>query len=413
MIKKVIADVFDFQGTPFNARTAPLNKKRRWVSWDRYHLVDVFSDIKTEMKAIRQSAALLDMSPLSQHLITGADALPLVDHLITRSAIDMVEDQVYYTPWCNAQGKVVGVGIVVRLNKNSYIITSDPMETWLAQNSEGLDVEISNMRGTYGLLALQGPKSQKVLEAATGQDWEWLEFSRGSKTKLGGIEVNVWRQGFTGEKGYEVWVPADEALTVWDTLMEAGEPFGLIPAGMHAEDVARVEAGLLIVVADYLGAGPDRSAHPTAESEIKKFVSPFEIGLGHFVDFGKEDFIGKQALLDEKAQGGPANRLVGLHIDWTDILDLYTKAGEPPVILPKVHRDPQIPIFSEERRVGHATSVTWSPTIKKTIGFGHLETEFAELRTRLSLDWDVDGIGGRVGAEVVEMPFLNLKRSGD
>ena len=318
------------------------------------------------------------------------------------------------SPWCNEQGKVVADGIVVRLDKDSYIMTSDPMETWLAQNSEGFDVEFNNMRGSYGLLALQGPKSQKVLEAATGQDWEWLEFSRGSKTELGGIEVNVWRQGFTGEKGYEVWVSADDALIVWDTLMEAGEPFGLIPAGMHAEDVARVEAGLLlIVVADYPGAGSDRSAHPTAEAKIKKFVSPFEIGLGHLVDFGKEDFIGKQALMDEKALGGPANRLVGLQIDWTDILDLYAEVSEPPVILPKVHRDPQIPIFSEERRVGHATSVTWSPTIKKTIGFGHLETEFAELGTRLSLEWDVDGVGGRVSAEVVKMPFFDLKRTGD
>ena len=400
---------YDFGGSPFNTRTAPLNKWRRWVSWDRFHLVDVFSDIESEVGAIRNDAAILDMSPLSQHLVEGRDAAKLMDRVITRRVDEMATQQVYYSPWCDHDGKIVGDGIIVRLDEDRFIMTADPMMAWLAENSVDLDVETANTQGINGLLALQGPKSRNVLDRVTGQDWSDLKFSRGRQTKVAGIDVWVWRQGFTGELGYEFWVPAEEAPALWDAVMDAGAPDGLIPAGHFAEDVARVEAGLLIVVADYLGAGPDRSAHPTAEQQ-EAFVTPFELGLSHFVDFDKPDFIGRDALLTAKE--APATRqLAGVKVNWREIAEAYLQMGRPPVILPRVHRDPQIPINCDNQRVGHATSVTWSPTLREVIGFAHVHPTAAQPDTEVSLGWDVEGDEHRIEGTIVDLPFLDMRRA--
>ena len=404
-----LSEVYAFGGTPFNRRTAPLNKWRRWVSWDRYHLVDVFSTIEEELGAIRNRAAVIEMSPLSQHVISGPDAARLVDRVITRRVDTMANRQVYYSPWCDPDGKMIGDGIVVRLEENRFIMTADPMMTWLAQCSTDLDVEFENTQGANGLLALQGPRSRSVLERLTGQDWSDLKFSRGTEARVAGLDVWVWRQGFTGELGYEFWVPAESAPTLWDAVMEAGEPDGLLPAGHFAEDVARIEAGLLIVVADYLGSGPDRSAHPTAEQE-ESFVTPYELGLGHFVDFDKPEFMGREALL--KARDAPQKRrLAGVVVNWREIVEAYLNIGRPPVVLPRVHRDPQVPIHRGGERVGHATSVTWSPTVEQVIGFAHIHPAAADPGTEVTLGWDVMGEEHAVSGTVVELPFLPMRRA--
>ena len=404
-----LSEVYAFGGTPFNSRTAPLNKWRRWVSWDRFHLVDVFSTIEEELGAIRNRAAVIEMSPLSQHVIAGPDAARLVDRVITRRVDTMANRQVYYSPWCDHDGKMIGDGIVVRLEENRFIMTADPMMTWLAQCSTDLDVEFENTQGANGLLALQGPRSRSVLERLTGRDWSDLKFSRGTEARVAGLDVWVWRQGFTGELGYEFWVPAESAPTLWDAVIEAGEPDGLLPAGHFAEDVARIEAGLLIVVADYLGSGPDRSAHPTAEQE-ESFVTPYELGLGHFVDFDKPEFMGREALL--KARDAPQKRrLAGVVVNWREIVDVYLDIGRPPVVLPRVHRDPQVPIHRGGERVGHATSVTWSPTVEQVIGFAHIHPAAADPGTEVTLGWDVMGEEHAVSGTVVELPFLPMRRA--
>lgn len=406
---KDVSEVYAFGGTPFNGRTAPLNKWRRWVSWDRFHLVDVFSTIEEELGAIRNRAAVIEMSPLSQHVISGPDAARLVDRVITRRVDTMADRQVYYSPWCDHDGMMIGDGIVVRLEESRFIMTADPMMTWLTQCSADLDVEIENTQGANGLLALQGPRSRSVLERLTGQDWSHLKFSRGTETQVAGLDVWVWRQGFTGELGYEFWVSAESAPALWDAVMEAGQPDGLLPAGHFAEDVARIEAGLLIVVADYLGAGPDRSAHPTAEQE-ESFVTPYELGIGHFVDFDKPEFVGREALL--KARDAPATRqLAGVLVNWREIVDAYLDIGRPPVVLPRVHRDPQVPIHRGGERIGHATSVTWSPTVEQVIGFAHIHPAAADPGTEVTLGWDVMGKEHPVSGTVVELPFLPMRRA--
>ena len=163
-------------------------------------------------------------------------------------------------------------------------------------NATGLDVEVQDVSASLAGLALQGKLSREVLEAATRQDWTDLRYFRHRRTEIGGVDVSVTRTGYTGDRGYELWIPADGALEVWDAIFEAGAPFGIFPAGIRALDAARVEAGLILIEAEYTSSrhaiGPEQS------------YSPFEIGLGRLVDFGKAaDFNGRRALL-ARAQGG-------------------------------------------------------------------------------------------------------------
>jgi aminomethyltransferase len=399
-----------FVGTPFNPRTAPQNKNQRWVAWDRYHLVDIFTDFLAELEAIRQSVVMIDMSPLAKHLISGPDAQKLVDQLITRDATKIEVNQIYYTPWCNERGKVVGDGLVCRLDETTYRFSADPSYQWFVQNASGLDVQISDISEMFAILALQGPLSPNTLEAATDQSWKDLPFSSLRKTMIGDVEVEVMRQGFTGEVGYELWVEADDSIALWDAMMEAGAPFKIQPIGFYAHDVARIEAGLIIVGPDYTGAGPDESRGAAIPVTEEFEASPFELGLNKFIDFNKGDFIGKSALLAEQSRGGPLYRMVGLEFDWKDIVMLFVKHNEPPNVLQRVRWNP-IPVYLDDRRVGRATSVTWSPTIKKMIGFGFLEKHLTDLGTRVFVNWLVDGSYYQIGATVVDLPFLKHRRT--
>jgi aminomethyltransferase len=213
--------------------------------------------------------------------------------------------------------------------------------------------------------------------------------------------VQISRTGYTGDLGYEIWVAAGSATEVWDALWEAGEPHGIRPAGIRALDVARVEAGLILIEAEYTSA-----RHAISPEQQ---YSPFEIGLDPFVDLAKPSFVGKHALELERGRGGPGRRLVGLDLDWTGIEALFTRHDLPPLVSALVHRDP-VPVYKDGQQVGRATSITWGPTIKKMVAFGSLPPGLAEPRTRVSVEWSVEGERGKVAATVVPLPFLDLER---
>ncbi len=390
-------------GTAFHPRTSQFNQKLAWGEWAGYYAAAVYADFHDiEYNAIREAAALIDVSPLYKYLISGPDAKRLVDRVMTRDATKLDVDQVFYTPWCDERGKVIDDGTVCRLDETTYRWTSaDPSYRWFRLNATGLDVRIEDVSEAVAALALQGPKSRDVLEAATRRDWSGVKYFRRRKTEIGGIGVDVTRTGYTGDLGFELWVAAEDAVEMWDALVEAGEPFGIRPAGIRALDVARVEAGLLLVEADYTSV-----RHAVgAEQEY----SPFELGLGRLVDFAKAEFVGKRALESERARGVPARRLVGLEIDWSGIEALFAKHDQPPSVSPTVHREP-VPVFKEGRQVGRATSTTWGPTIKKMIGLGSVPPWLAASGSRLSVEWTVEGERGTVGATVVRLPFFDPPR---
>ena len=390
-------------GTAFHPRTSQLNTKMTWGEWAGYYAAAVYADFHDiEYNAIRESAGVIDASPLYKYLVSGADAQRLIDRVITRDATKLQVDQVFYTPWCDERGKVMDDGTVTRLDETTYRVTSaDPCYRWFLLNAAGLDVQVDDVSETLAALALQGPRSREILEAATRSEWSDVKYFRRRRTEIGGIEVDVTRTGYTGDLGYELWIPSEAAVEVWDAVFEAGAAFGIRPAGIRALDVARVEAGLILIEVEYTSA---RHAM-TAEQEY----SPFEIGLGRLVDFGGADFVGRRALLAEQRAGGPPRQLVGLEIDWSGIERLFANHDLPPAVSPMVSRDPT-PLFKEGRQVGRATSTTWGPTLKKMIALASVERALEPAGTRVSVEWTVEGERGKVGATVAPLPFLDLPR---
>ena len=390
-------------GTPFHPRAAALNRKMQWREWSGYWASSVYADFHDiEYNAIREAAAVIDVSPLYKYRITGPDALTLTDRVITRDATKLKVGQVYYTPWCDEHGKVIDDGTVHRVGEQEIRWTAaDPQYRWLSLNAAGLDVQIEDVSESLGALALQGPFSRAVLEAATGEDFSGLRYFRRRASSIAGIPIDVSRTGYTGDLGYELWIPAESAETVWDKLFEVGKSWAIRPAGMLALDVTRLEAGLILLEVDYTSA---RHAMNPEQN-----YSPFEVGLGKLVSFDKGDYVGKRALAAEVAAGGPSRKLVGLQLDWYDIEGLFSAQGLPPAISPTVDRS-SVPVFADGRQIGKATSHGWSPILKQALALASVPPRYERVGTRLAVEWTVEGRRGRVAATVVELPFLDLDR---
>ena len=390
-------------GTAFHSRTAPLNRKLEWREWSGYHAASVYADHHDiEYNAIREAAALIDVSPLFKYRVTGRDAMRLIDRVITRDATKLAVGQVYYTCWCDEHGKVVDDGTVARIDDTTYRWTAaNPSLRWFEHNAAGLDVDIEETTETEAALALQGPRARDVLEAATGESFERLRYFRCRRSSVGDVDLDVSRTGYTGDLGYELWVDAARALDLWDRLTEAGRPFGLRPAGLLALDVARLEAGLILIDVDFTSSRYALIAQQTH--------SPFEINLGWTVSLKKGPFIGRSALEAEVARGGPARRLVGLEMSWDDLEALYMKWDLPPTMPPTAWRTP-IPVYSSGRQIGRATSGTWSPTLKKNIALASVASRHAAEGAQLEVEWTIEAHRSTVSARVVGLPFFDPPR---
>jgi aminomethyltransferase len=391
-------------GTAFFPRQQELNSKLAWGEWSGYFSPAVYADFHDiEYNAVREAAAMIDTTPLYKYVVRGADAGRLMDRVMTRDISKLRIDRVYYTPWCDEDGKLIDDGTIARIGEQEYRVTAaDQMARWFLMNATNLDVEVVDVTDDLAALALQGKLSRDVLEAATGEDWSDVPYFGRRVTTIAGVEVDVTRTGYTGDRGYELWIPWDAGVQVWDAIFEAGQAFGIHPAGIRALDVCRVEAGLILAEVEF------SSARHVTSPELK--YSPFEVGLGRLVELNKAgDFVGRRALLAEQRAGGPARRLVGLELEWAGIEALYAKHGLAPAVSPLVHRDP-VPVYKEGKQVGRATSITWGPTIKKMVGFGSVDKNLERVGSRVSVEWSVEGERGKVAATVVKTPFLDLER---
>ena len=392
-------------GTAFYPRAAPLNRKLQWREWSGYLAASAYHDShEIEYNAIREAAALIDVSPLFKYLVSGPDATRLVDRVITRDAGKLAVGRVYYTSWCNEDGRVVDDGTVARLDERTYRWTAaDPSLRWFRLNARGLDVEIEDVSERVAAVAVQGPLSRDVLEAATGASWGDLRYFGRRASRIGPISVDVSRTGYTGDLGYEVWMESTDAVAVWDALVHAGRPYGIRPAGMLALDVARIEAGLILVEVDFDSVR--RALIP------EQSFSPFELGiLGRFVDFEQEtEFVGRRALEREQERGGPPRRLVGLELEWEPLEELYRAKGLTPALDPAPSRVP-VPLYARGRQIGKATSTTWSPILKNVVALASVEARYGEVGTRIEAEWTVEARRSRTPATVVELPFFNPER---
>src|SRR5262249_27653111 len=233
-------------GTAVHEKTFKLCESLNYREWSGYYAVSVYeTHHEHEYNAIRNAAALIDVTPLFKYRVSGKDATKFVNRVITRDINKVAVGQVIYCCWCDEQGKVIDDGTISRLGENLYRWTAaDPSLRWFQQNALGLDVKIEDISEKVAALALQGPTSGKLLQAAAEANIAGLKYFRVTHGKIGGVAVDISRTGYTGDLGYEIWVPGQDALKVFDALMEKGRAFDIHPAGMVALDIARIEAGL-------------------------------------------------------------------------------------------------------------------------------------------------------------------------
>jgi aminomethyltransferase len=389
-------------GTAFHERTFALCESLNYREWSGYYAVSSYEPHhEHEYNAIRNAAALIDISPLFKYRLTGKDATRLVDRIITRDVRKVTVGQVVYTPWCDEHGKVIDDGTVSRLEENTYRWTAaDPSLRWFTQNATGMNVEIEDISESVSAVALQGPTSGRLLTSLIADGIANLKYFRVTKGTIAGVPVEISRTGYTGDLGYEIWIASEQAIKVWDALMDAGRAFDIHPAGMLALDVARVEAGLLLIDVDF-------NSSKKALVEEQKY-SPFEMGLGRLVNLDKNKFVGQAALIAEQKRGS-SREIVGIEIDWPEVESIYESVGLPPAVSPIASRV-AVPVFKDGGQIGKATTSTWSPTLKKMIALATIRRDYATPGTRLQFEMTVEAVRHRVGATVVKTPFFNPKR---
>jgi len=389
-------------GTAVHDRTFALAGSLNYREWSGYYAVSAYeTHHEHEYNAIRNASALIDVSPLFKYLIRGRDAVKLVDRIITRDAFKLAIGQVFYTPWCDEYGKVIDDGTVTRLAEDTFRWTAaDPSLRWLSQNAIGLDVAIEDISEQVAALALQGPTSGKLLDAVADADVKSLKYFRMTRGAIAGVPVDISRTGYTGDLGYEIWMPWDRATAVWDALMSHGRPYDIHPAGMLALDVARVEAGLLLIEVDFNGS-------KKALIESQKY-SPYEMGLGRLVQLDTRPFVGRTPLAEEHRRG-PARQIVGLDISWPAIEALYDDIGLAPQVSAAASRV-AVPVYKVGRQVGRATTTTWSPVLKRMIALATVAAPHTAPGTELECEVTVEAVRHRVPATVVRTPFFNPAR---
>ena len=390
------------KATPFHPRTSALCLSHAWRRWAGYVVASSYElNHEREYHAIRSSAALLDVSPLCKYAVTGKDAAALLDRVVTRDVARSAVGQVLYTCWCDAAGKVIDDGTIARLDEQRFRMTSaEPNLRWLSDNAIGLEVEISDVSDGIAALALQGPSARAILERACGQDLGSLRYFRITPGAIGGVAVEISRTGYTGDLGYEIWLDARDALDVWDTLIETGTPFGMTPTGILALDVARIEAGLMLLDVDYVSARKALIDRQTS--------SPYELDLAWTVNLKKEQFVGKAALARE-AERPPEWRFVGVEVDWDSLERLYGAVGLAPQ-LPHTAWRMSVPIYAGGEQAGYATSGGWSPVLKKYIALAHMQGKWAKAATEIEMEVTVEHQRKRAAARVVKKPFFDPER---
>src|SRR5271168_352016 len=389
-------------GTAFHERTFALCQSLNYREWSGYYTVSVYEvHHEHEYNAIRNACALIDISPLYKYLITGKDATRLVNRVITRDINKVAVGQVIYACWWDEEGKVIDDGTITRLEENKYRWTAaDPSLRWFKQNASNMDVQIEDISEKVAALALQGPTSGKLLKVAAEAEITNLKYFRMTRGKIAGVPVDISRTGYTGDLGYEIWIPWGDAVKVWDALMDKGKQFDIHAAGMLALDVSRVEAGLLLIEVDY-------SSSKKALIPSQKY-SPYELGFGKMVHLEKENFIGKRALARDNKQG-VARQLVGLKVDWVEVEEQFDKFGLSPAAPSQASRIP-VPVYVGDKYIGKATTAAFSPLLKKLIALASVGTEYSKPGTKLQMELTIEAQRKQTTATVVPLPFFNPKR---
>jgi aminomethyltransferase len=387
----------------FHTRTEKLCISNAWKDWGGYYAACYYdTSHEPEYIAFRHSAGLIDVSPLFKYEIHGPDAAAFLSRLTVKDLSKLRVGKVTYLCWCDDDGKVIDDGTVSRLDDDYFRLTAaEPTISWLESVRRGYRVTIEDSSARIGTLALQGPEARKILERVSDVDMSKLKFFGTARGKLDDVPVWISRTGYTGDLGYEIWVEADGAERVYDALFDAGTTFGLLPAGLDALDVARIEAGFVMNGVDYF------SAHHCLTEERKS--SPYELGLGWTVQLDREPFVGQKALREEKKRGS-SRAFVGLDVSWAELEEVFDGYGLPPELPTHAWRDGRPVYDRDERWIGQATSGAWSPTLKKNLALALLPAASAEEGTRVRFEITAEYRRHTIEATVVKPPFFNPAR---
>jgi aminomethyltransferase len=394
--------MFQLKTTPFHERTSKLCLPQNWRRWAGYIVVGSYElTLDREYWAIRNSAALIDVTPLMKYIIKGKDASRLLNRIVTRDMDKLKVGQVYYTGWCDDEGKMIDDGTISRLDETTYRMTSaDPSLRWLSMNSVGLDVEVTEVTDNIAALSFQGPNSRKILNKVADKPVDELKYFRLMQNQVDGIPVTISRTGYTGDLGFEIWMEAKDALTIWDALMGAGADYGITPVGILAMDMARAEAGLFMIEVDYTSTN-----HAWIEPQKS---SPFELGLDWTVALDKQGyFVGRRALerdAELARREGSLWRLMGLEVEWEGMEQLFKNVGLPPQI-PGMAIRGSLPIMVGNVQVGYASTSSWSPLLKRYIALAHLQKPYYEVGTDVRMEITVEHHRQHAPAKVVKLPF--------
>lgn len=375
------------------------NQWRRWSSHSVASAYEMTSD--REYLAVRNACAIFDVSPLCKYHVQGPQAVDYLNRLVTRDVSKCNVGGLQYTPWCDSRGFVIDDGTIANLGNNLFRLTAaEPNYKWLIEQTRGFDVEVTDVSDDFGTLAVQGPRARDLLADVFGDEFRQLKFYRWGEYEFAGEKIVVSRTGYTGDLGYEIWVPAPLACQLWDAVVTAGRRHAAQPAGIWALDTARIEAGLIMLDVDYT---PITKAVVEAQAS-----SPFELGLGWAVNFNKGHFIGRRALVEEQ-QRGSKYHLVGLEIDHQALETCYESLGLP-LSVPFTPWREIVPIFTPQKQVGYATCGGWSPTLKKYLALAQVEPLYAVNGHKLTIDLLVDRYRKSFEAVVRPLPFFNPER---
>ena len=389
--------------TPFHERTSALCKSYRWKEWAGYYAVCSYDYChEPEYMAFRHAAGLLDVTPLFKYHVSGKDAAAFLARVMVKDIRKLKLHQVAYACWCDEQGKILDDGTVARLDENFYRITAAaPNYDWFLRHSRGFDVEIEDVSEKIATLAIQGPFSLDILKnVVTGCDLDKLNFFRSTSAKMDGLDAVITRTGYTGDLGYEIWVENKDALRLWDVMIDGGKSRRILPAGLDALDVTRVEAGFILLDVDYFNA-------KDCIIESRK-STPHQVDLGWTVNLNREPFIGQAAIAGE-IERGQTWSFVGLEIDWPELERLFDAHGLPPQLPGGAWRTP-VPVYCDGEQVGQATSGAWSPILKKNLALATVKTPFAKTGTPLKIETTVEFQRKLCSAVVVSKPFYDPPR---
>ena len=392
--------------TPFYPRLAELNTTGLYGHWAGYLSATKYQlSSKHEYFGIRNAAAFFDASPLFKYWIRGRDAERFLGGIMARDIRVCKPGRAQYTVWCDDAGYVLEDGVLFRHSSDEFMLTAAEPNLWFLQSQIGpLDVDVIDVSADYGMLAVQGPRSREIL-STLAPEVSSLPFFGLTAAKVAGHPVTISRTGFTGDLGYEVLVAADDAVPVLDAIIAAGRPHHLRPFGEEALSMARIEAGLPLIGVEFTSAR-------VAYNDHQRFT-PDELGLGWLlkgIDDPSRPFIGRRALLRERAEGTSRWATVGIALDWRAYTDLYTSCGLVPEMdeIPAAWETMLYDVDGE--RAGYATSLMYSPMMQQYIGIARVRPELATLGGTVLVEQTVNHEYHTVPATVTRMPFYNPER---